>query len=266
MIAFAVLALLLTVVPTPGAEGMAPAAWQVEAVHRALLGATALMIGGFANVLSALAATIGEVFRTLLARGSRRSWPKGRPSRHPSGPPSAPAPTVGSAGDAATRAMSSRPALKSGSGSSRGTPLPPAAATSGVAASRAHDVQRVDQRGQPLDLGLVQLGGGRLEMPPGELDAGQVGGQRGRRACAAAISEASVGALRVAQGRGEAPSVRLAHRRNAGRCTCHCRGIGATRWWGRRCRRDRAPGLIGVTWQRGAARGHAPRGPATPRR
>ena len=64
-IALAVLALLLTVFPASGAEGVSPASWQVEALYWALLGATALMVGGFATVLGALYATIGEVFRTL---------------------------------------------------------------------------------------------------------------------------------------------------------------------------------------------------------
>lgn len=68
-IALAVLALLLTVFPTSGAEGVTPAARQVEAVYWALLGATALMVGGFATVLGALYATIGEVFRTLPRQG-----------------------------------------------------------------------------------------------------------------------------------------------------------------------------------------------------
>jgi hypothetical protein len=83
MIAFAVLALLLTAFPTPGAEGMAPAAWQVETVYWALLGATALMIGGFAKVLSALAATIGEDFRTLPRPWVEEILAEGAPEQAP---------------------------------------------------------------------------------------------------------------------------------------------------------------------------------------
>jgi len=64
-IAVAVLALLLTVFPTDGSEGVAPASWQVEAVYWTLLVDTALMVGGFAAVLGALWVTIGEVFGTL---------------------------------------------------------------------------------------------------------------------------------------------------------------------------------------------------------
>jgi peptidoglycan/LPS O-acetylase OafA/YrhL len=63
--AVAVLALLLTVFPTSGADGVSPASWQVDAVYWALLGATALMVGGFATVLGALYATIREIFETL---------------------------------------------------------------------------------------------------------------------------------------------------------------------------------------------------------
>lgn len=64
-IALAVLALLLTVFPTSGAEGVAQASWQIDLIYWALLAVTTLMVGGFAIVLSALFATIGEVFRTL---------------------------------------------------------------------------------------------------------------------------------------------------------------------------------------------------------
>jgi len=64
-IALAVLALLLTIFPTDVTEGVAPPAWEVDAVYWALLADTALMVGGFATVLSALWATIGAVFATL---------------------------------------------------------------------------------------------------------------------------------------------------------------------------------------------------------
>ncbi len=64
-IAFAVLALLLTVFPTAGAQDVSPAAWQIDLVYWALLATTALMVGGFATVLGALYTTVAEVFRTL---------------------------------------------------------------------------------------------------------------------------------------------------------------------------------------------------------
>ena len=64
-IALAVLALLLTVFPTSGAEGIAPASWQIDQIYWALLAATTLMVGGFATVPCALYATTGEVFGTL---------------------------------------------------------------------------------------------------------------------------------------------------------------------------------------------------------
>jgi hypothetical protein len=64
-IALAVLALLLTVFPTAGAEGVSPASWQIDLIYWALLAVTTLMVGGFATVLGALYATIGEIFRTL---------------------------------------------------------------------------------------------------------------------------------------------------------------------------------------------------------
>jgi hypothetical protein len=64
-IALAVLALLLTVFPASGAGDVTPDARLIEAVYWALLGTTALLIGGFAIVLGALYSTIGEIFRTL---------------------------------------------------------------------------------------------------------------------------------------------------------------------------------------------------------
>jgi hypothetical protein len=67
-IGLAVIALLLTVFPTSGADGVAPANWVIESIYWAELTATSLMIGGFATVLSALYTTIGEIFRTLPRR------------------------------------------------------------------------------------------------------------------------------------------------------------------------------------------------------
>jgi hypothetical protein len=64
-IALSVLALLLTVFPTSGTEGVTPADWQVGVVYWSLLAVTSLMVGGFATVLGALYATIQEIFRTL---------------------------------------------------------------------------------------------------------------------------------------------------------------------------------------------------------
>jgi hypothetical protein len=64
-IALAVLALLLTVFPTSGTEGVQPEDWQIEVLYWTLLAVTALMIGGFATVLGSLYVTIGEIFATL---------------------------------------------------------------------------------------------------------------------------------------------------------------------------------------------------------
>jgi hypothetical protein len=64
-IALAVLALLLTVFPTSGTEGVRPGAWQVDVIYWTLLVVTALMVGGFATVLGALYTTINEIFETL---------------------------------------------------------------------------------------------------------------------------------------------------------------------------------------------------------
>jgi hypothetical protein len=64
-IALAVFALLLTVFPISGSEGVEPKPWQVETVYWSLLATTALMVGGFATVLGSLWATIGEIFETL---------------------------------------------------------------------------------------------------------------------------------------------------------------------------------------------------------
>jgi hypothetical protein len=64
-IALAVLALLLTDFPASGAGDVTPDERVIELVYWALLGTTALLIGGFATVLGGLASTIGDVFRTL---------------------------------------------------------------------------------------------------------------------------------------------------------------------------------------------------------
>jgi hypothetical protein len=64
-IALAVFALLLTVFPTTGVEGVPQPDWQIDMFYWALLAVTTLMVGGFATVLSALFTTIGEIFRTL---------------------------------------------------------------------------------------------------------------------------------------------------------------------------------------------------------
>jgi hypothetical protein len=64
-IGLAVLALLLTVLPASGSEEIVPQEWIISTVYWALLVVTALMIAGFATVLSALSTTIREVFHTL---------------------------------------------------------------------------------------------------------------------------------------------------------------------------------------------------------
>lgn len=64
-IAFAVGALLLTIFPFAAGVDVRPPRWQIDAVFFAMQALTALMVGGFAVVLSSLYATIAEVFRNL---------------------------------------------------------------------------------------------------------------------------------------------------------------------------------------------------------
>ncbi len=60
-----VLALLLTIFPSAGTENFAPPQWHVDVIYFGLLTATALMVGGFAVVLSSLYSTIADIFRNL---------------------------------------------------------------------------------------------------------------------------------------------------------------------------------------------------------
>ena len=64
-IAFAVGALLLTTFPLAGGADVRPPRWQVNVVFYGLQVLTALMVGGFAVVLTSLYATIADVFRNL---------------------------------------------------------------------------------------------------------------------------------------------------------------------------------------------------------
>jgi hypothetical protein len=64
-IALAVLCLLLTVFPAAGTEQFAPSQTQVDALYFTTLGLTALMIGSFAVVLTALHQTISDILRFL---------------------------------------------------------------------------------------------------------------------------------------------------------------------------------------------------------
>jgi hypothetical protein len=64
-IAFAMGALLLTTFPVTGPADIAPPRWQIDAVFFGLLLLTALTVGAFAVVLTSLAATAAEIFRTL---------------------------------------------------------------------------------------------------------------------------------------------------------------------------------------------------------
>jgi len=64
-IAVAVGDLLLTIFPFASGVEVDPPRWQIDSVYFGLLGGTALMIGGFAVVLSSLYATIADVFRNL---------------------------------------------------------------------------------------------------------------------------------------------------------------------------------------------------------
>ncbi len=64
-IAFAVLALILTVFPSSEAADVRPDSGLLTAIYWILLVVTALMTGGFATVLGGLYVTIGDIFRTL---------------------------------------------------------------------------------------------------------------------------------------------------------------------------------------------------------
>jgi hypothetical protein len=64
-IALAVLCLLLTVFPSAGTEQFTPSQTAVNTLYFATLGVTALMIGGFAIVLTALYQTIADILRYL---------------------------------------------------------------------------------------------------------------------------------------------------------------------------------------------------------
>jgi len=64
-IALSVAALLLTIFPSATGADTSPPAWQVDTVYYGLLGLTALMVGGFAVVLTSLYATIADVFQNL---------------------------------------------------------------------------------------------------------------------------------------------------------------------------------------------------------
>jgi MFS family permease len=61
----AVGALLLTIFPSATGVDVRPPAWQINVVFFGLLALVALMVGGFAVVLSSLYATISDVFRNL---------------------------------------------------------------------------------------------------------------------------------------------------------------------------------------------------------
>jgi hypothetical protein len=64
-IAFAVAALVLSLFPTATGGDRHPEPWEVETVYYALLALIALIVGGFAVVLTSLYSTIAEVFRNL---------------------------------------------------------------------------------------------------------------------------------------------------------------------------------------------------------
>jgi hypothetical protein len=64
-IGFAVAALVLTTFPLAGGADVHPPRWQIDAVYFALQALTALMVGGFAVVLSSLYSTIADVFGSL---------------------------------------------------------------------------------------------------------------------------------------------------------------------------------------------------------
>lgn len=64
-IALSVAALVLTIFPSATGSESSPPGWQIDTVYYGLLGLTALMVGGFAVVLTSLYATIADVFRNL---------------------------------------------------------------------------------------------------------------------------------------------------------------------------------------------------------
>ena len=64
-IMLAVGALLLTTFPLAGGADVQPPPWQIDVVFFSLQILTALMVGGFAVVLSSLYATIADIFRNL---------------------------------------------------------------------------------------------------------------------------------------------------------------------------------------------------------
>ena len=67
-IALSVAALVLTIFPAATGDESSPARWQVDVVYFGLLALTALMVGGFAVVLTSLYATIADVFGNLPGR------------------------------------------------------------------------------------------------------------------------------------------------------------------------------------------------------
>ena len=64
-IALAVLCLLLTVFPSAGTEQFTPSQTEINVLYFATLAVTALTVGGFAVVLTALYQTIADVFAHL---------------------------------------------------------------------------------------------------------------------------------------------------------------------------------------------------------
>lgn len=64
-IGFAVAALVITTFPLAGGADVHPPRWQIDAVYFSLQALTALMVGGFAVVLSSLYSTIADVFGSL---------------------------------------------------------------------------------------------------------------------------------------------------------------------------------------------------------
>jgi hypothetical protein len=67
-IALSVAALVLTIFPAATGDETSPPSWQVDVVYFGLLALTALMVGGFAVVLTSLYATIADVFGNLPGR------------------------------------------------------------------------------------------------------------------------------------------------------------------------------------------------------
>src|SRR5690349_4323189 len=86
-IAFAVAALVLSLFPTATGGDHHPDPWEVDVIYYAMLSLIALIVGGFAVVLTSLYSTIAEVFRNLPAHWVRDILSDEPPERADATPP-----------------------------------------------------------------------------------------------------------------------------------------------------------------------------------